>query len=38
MSLQEEILGPDFVDHGLIHGGNSEILKIISRKIDINNY
>lgn len=38
MSVQEEILGPDFIDHGLIHDGNADILKIISRKIDINKF
>ena len=27
MPLEEEILGPDYVDHGLQHDGNSKLIK-----------
>ena len=33
MSPQEEILGPDYVEHGLIHDGNAELFKVIQQKI-----
>ncbi|KAI2809518.1 hypothetical protein RDWZM_003230 [Blomia tropicalis] len=33
MSLQEEILGPDYVEHGLIHDGNRLLLDVVKHKI-----
>lgn len=31
--VQEEILGPDFVEHGIVHEGNRQLLAIIRQKI-----
>ena len=33
MPTQEEILGPDFVEHGIIHEGNRQLLNIVRQKI-----
>lgn len=33
IGTQEEILGPDYVEHGLNHDGNQQLLKVIQQKI-----
>ncbi|KAI1286701.1 putative ammonium transporter 3 [Halotydeus destructor] len=39
VSLAEELLGPDLVDHGLIHEGNVQVIDLLSRKkLDISKW